>query len=118
LKISKTAVKYQRKTIKAINNIDNIVVANTKNSLDVISHIAIIIIIGKLKNIKKLNMTLKFRKNIRKYNFIVVLKFNTAIFIDDHIAEKVFLFHNTISYLLYANSIFNIIDNNNIIIKI
>jgi len=47
----------------------------------------------------KLNTTLKFNKNIKKYNLVVVFKFNIAIFEEDQIASKTFLFHKTISYL-------------------
>jgi len=118
LKISRTAVIYHRNMINNINNNHIIIIAKNRNIFDVIAHIASITNIGKLRKIKKLNITLRFRKNIRKYSLIVVFKFKTDIFIDDHIAGNVFLFHKTISYLLYANSIFNIIDKNNIIKKI
>jgi hypothetical protein len=47
----------------------------------------------------KLNITLKFNKNIKKYNLKVVFIFKIAIFDDVHIASKTFLFHSTISNL-------------------
>ena len=53
---------------------------------------------GKIKSIIKLNITLKFNKNIKKYNLAVVFKFRIAIFDEVQIASKTFLFHKTISY--------------------
>jgi hypothetical protein len=55
--------------------------------------------IGKLKNIRKLNITLIFNKNIRIYSLKVVLKFRIAILEEVQTALNVDLFHNTISYL-------------------
>jgi hypothetical protein len=56
--------------------------------------------IGKIKSIIKLNITLKLRINIKKYNLAVVFKFNIAIFEEEEIASKTFLLFKTISNLL------------------
>jgi hypothetical protein len=55
--------------------------------------------IGNININIKLIITLKLSKNIRKYNLVVVFRFNIAILEEDQIASKTFLFHKTISYL-------------------
>ena len=66
-----------------------------ENIFVVINQIARTIIIGKLRNIKKLNITLKFRKNIKKYSFIVLFRFKIVIFDEIPIALKTD-FHSSI----------------------
>jgi hypothetical protein len=73
---------------------------------------------GKLKNIIKLIITLIFKKNFKKYNLIVIFRFNIAIFEDVHIAANTHLFLKTISYFAYAVNIFIIVDKKNITRKI
>jgi hypothetical protein len=73
--------------------------AMVKYIFDVINQIDTAMIIGKLKNIIKLNITLIFKKNIRKYNFIVCLRFSIVTFDDNHIDSKTFLFSITMKYL-------------------
>lgn len=75
-------------------------------------------IIGNARNITKLNMTLKFRNNIRKYNLTVLLKFSIAILDDIQTDLKTSLSSIVITYLEYANNIFNIIHKNSKTINI
>lgn len=110
VKISSTAVKYHNIRMNITKRIANINIATIKNIFEVINQIARIIIIGKLKNITKLNITLKFNKNNKKYNLNVILKFSIEIFEDIHIDSKIHLLLITISYFGYANSIFNIVQ--------
>lgn len=106
MNISKTAVRYQRINISAINNNDRSVIVIARNIFDVISPIAITIIIGKLRNMIKLSITLIFKKNIRKYNFIVVFKFNIAKRDDFQTASNTHISSSIIKYLEYENRIF------------
>jgi hypothetical protein len=99
VKTSKTEVKYQSINMNIKNNILSIQIASIKNIFEVISKTAIAIIIGKLKKIKKLNKTLIFKINIKKYNFIVFFMFKSAIFDEFQIDSKTHLFSTTISYL-------------------
>jgi hypothetical protein len=100
-----------------MNNNHRIVNVTIKNIFDVINHRVITIIIGKLKNIMKLNITLKFRNNIKKYNLTVLFKFSIVILDETHIDSNTFLFSNIIAYFEYENSIFRNIQTNNNIIK-
>lgn len=59
--------------------------------------------------------TLKFKKNIKKYNLIVFLGFNIAIFADSHIDSNTHLLCKTIGYLEYENKILIINHKKNII---
>ena len=47
----------------------------------------------------KFIITLKLTKNIKKYNFVVVQKFNIAIFTEVAIDSNAFLLFSIISYL-------------------
>ena len=101
--------------IKNINRILRIHIASIKNIFDVINNTATAIIIGKLRKIKKLNITLILRTNIKKYNFIVFFIFNSAIFDDNQIDSNIHLFPTTISYFEYTNNTFKIVLKTNII---
>ena len=89
------------------------VIATTRNILEVINHIAITIIIGKNKKIIKLKITLKFRNNIKKYNLIVLFRFKIVILEDSQIASKTHLLSSIIEYFEYEKNIFNNIHKNN-----
>ena len=95
--------------INDINSSHKILIATTKNIFVVINHNAMTIITGKLRNIIKLNITLMFRNNIRKYNLKVLFKFNIVILVDIQIASNTFLFSMIIIYLEYASIILTII---------
>ncbi len=86
-------------TIKRININDKRLIAIARYTFDVINQIATAIMIGKLRNIIKLNITLIFKKNIRKYSFIVFLRFNIVTFDDNQIDSNTFLFSITMKYL-------------------
>ena len=101
--------------INITNNIDSIVIVNTKKIFVLINKIAITIIIGKVKNIMKLNITLRFNMNIRKYNRIVLPRFRIVILLDNHTDLKTFLLSMTIKNLEYENRMFIIIHKKSII---
>ena len=54
---------------------------------------------GKLRNIKKLNITLRLSINIKKYNLLVVTRLRIASFDDAATEGNTFLFSTTIKYL-------------------
>jgi hypothetical protein len=101
-----------------MNSIDNIEIATTKKIFEVINHIAKTIIIGKLKKITKLKITLKFNKNIKKYNFIVLFGFKIVIFAEVHIDLKTFLLSMIITYFAYDSKILNNIQRKNSTINV
>lgn len=108
---SKTAVIYQRRIMSPTNIILSITIVIVRNSLVVIREKASTNNIGKLRKIRKLSITFIFTINIKKYSFIVVLIFISAIFDDAQIAGNIHLSPRTISYLAYAIIVFMTIEN-------
>jgi len=68
---------------------------------------------GKLKNIIKLNITLRFNINIKIYNLVVLFKFKIAIFHEIQIDLNTPKFSSTITYFEYESNILKIVHRKN-----
>ena len=95
------------------NKLLSIVIAIVRYICVVINQIVSTIKTGKVKNTKKFIITLTFKKNIKKYIFIVGIKFIIANLIDFDTAGNTHLFSKTIINLEYEINIFIIIENKN-----